>query len=255
MLSVDRRRETYELLLQRGSARIADIATRLAVSPQTVRRDLDALEAEGLVQRVHGGAVVQPSSGDGAEGPQLQRALTNRAEKRRIGAAAAARVRDGTTVFLSGGTTTEHVVPWLEHVRRLTVITNAVNIAYLLGRHADVQVIVLTGTLRHTEMTLLGQLAEDAVADFRIDHAVYGCYALDPDEGLFGASLAEASMDRRVIEAADRLTVLADGSKFGRRGPVQIAGVSRITTLITDAGAPEDAVGRLRGHGVEVELA
>ncbi len=254
MLSVDRRRETYELLLQRGSARIADIAAHLAVSPQTVRRDLDSLAADGLVQRVHGGAVVH-AAGDGGEGPQLERAVLHRAEKRRIGAAAAARVQDGETVFISGGTTTEHVVPWLGHVRRLTVITNAVNVAYLLGRHVDVQVIVLTGTLRHTEMTLLGQLAEDAVADFRIDHALYGCYALDPDEGLYGASLAEASMDRRVVEAADRLTVLADGSKFGRRGPVQIAGVSRITTLITDAGAPEDAVGRLRGHGVEVELA
>jgi DeoR family transcriptional regulator of aga operon len=254
VLSVDRRRETYELLLQRGSARIADIAAHLSVSPQTVRRDLDSLAADGLVRRVHGGAVVD-SSGDGGEGPQLERAALNRAEKRRIGALAAARVTDGETIFLSGGTTTEHVVPWLEHVRRLTVITNAVNIAYLLGRHPDVQVIVLTGTLRHTEMTLLGQLAEDAVADFRIDHALYGCYALDPDEGLYGASLAEASMDRRVVAAADRLTVLADHSKFGRRGPVQIAAVSRITTLITGRGAPEDAVARLRGHGVEVELA
>jgi DeoR family transcriptional regulator of aga operon len=219
-----------------------------------VRRDLDSLEADGLVRRVHGGAVVE-AAGDGAEGPQLERAVLNQAEKRRIGALGAARVQHGETVFLSGGTTTEHVVPWLGHLRRLTVITNAVNIAYLLGRHADVQVIVLTGTLRHTEMTLLGQLAEDAVADFRIDHALYGCYALDPDEGLFGASLAEASMDRRVIAAADRLTVLADHTKFGRRGPVQIAGVSRITTLITDGGAPGDGVARLRGHGVEVELA
>ncbi len=79
MLSVDRRRETYELLLQRGSARIADIAAHLAVSPQTVRRDLDSLAADGLVQRVHGGAVVHASP-DGAEGPQLERAVLNRAE-------------------------------------------------------------------------------------------------------------------------------------------------------------------------------
>jgi DeoR/GlpR family transcriptional regulator of sugar metabolism len=253
MLSVDRRREIQELLQRRGSASVAEIAGRVNVSVQTVRRDLERLEDDRLIERVHGGAVaIRPEAPEGAHDERLGQ---GEAEKRRIGAAAAALVRDGSTIFLSGGTTTEHVVGWLGARDRLTVITNAVNIAYALTRHPSVHVIVFTGELRHEEMTLLGPMAEEAVGHFRIDQALYGCYGLDADDGLYGASLAEASMDRTVMAAVDELVILADHRKFAQRGPVRLAGVDRIKTVVTDTGAPQASVAGLRSNGIEVVIA
>jgi DeoR family transcriptional regulator of aga operon len=257
MLRADRRRETYELIERTGSASVSDLSRELDVSVQTVRRDLEALEEDGLVERVHGGAVV---AGNGAaaaliEGAQNERAPAHAAEKRRIGEAAARLVRPGSTIFLSGGTTIEQVVPHLPENTRLTVVTNAVNVAAALGRRPGIETIVLGGYLRHSELTLLGPMAEAAIRDFRIDQALYGCFGLDADDGLSGASLVEAAMDRVVLDAVEHLTVLADGSKFAQRGPVRLAGVDRIKELVTDRDAPEDGVRRLTQHGVEVTVA
>jgi DeoR/GlpR family transcriptional regulator of sugar metabolism len=261
MLQADRRRETYELIERSGSASVTHLSRELDVSLQTVRRDLEALEEEGLIERVHGGAVVVGYGGatGGAapaavEGAALERGTAHADEKRRIGAAAAALVEPGSTIFLSGGTTTEQVVPHLPEHARLTVVTNAVNAAYALGRRPGIETIVLGGYLRHSEGTLLGPMAEEALGSFRIDQALYGCYGLDPDDGLSGASLVEAAMDRVVLNAVGRLIVLADSSKFAQRGPVRLAGVERIATLVTDRDAPEEGVRRLKQHGVEVTV-
>lgn len=261
MLAADRRRETYDLIAHKGSASVTDLSRELGVSVQTVRRDLEALEEDGLVERVHGGAVVTgTAAGAGAaagevEGAALERGGTHAEEKRRIGAAAAALVAPGSTIFLSGGTTTEQVVPHLRENARITVVTNAVNVAYQLGRKPGIETIVLGGYLRHSEGTLLGPMAEEAIRGFRIDQALYGCYGLDPDDGLSGASLVEAAMDRVVLDACGPLVILADASKFAQRGPVRLAGVDRITTLVTDRGAPEGDVRRLKQRGVEVTVA
>lgn len=253
MLSVDRRREINALVQRRGSATVAEIAGQINVSVQTVRRDLERLEDDRLVERVHGGAIARrPETPEGAHDERLGQL---EAEKRRIGAAAAHLVRDSTTIFLSGGTTTEHVVPWLGARERLTVITNAVNIAYALTRHPSVHVIVFTGELRHEEMTLLGPMAEEAVGHFRIDQALYGCYGIDSDDGLYGASLAEASMDRTVMAAVGEIVVLADHSKFTRRGPVRLAGIDQIKKVVTDTGASDAALAGLRATGIEVVVA
>ena len=254
MLSVERQREVYELLRQRGSARVADIARHLDVSLQTVRRDLDTLEAEGLVRRVHGGAVV-PADEDVRLALPAEPDPGRRDVHRRMAAAAAERLHAGATVFLSGGPLAEHVVPWLGGLERLTVITNAVAIAHLLMGEPRVHAIVVGGTLRHPEGTLLGQLAEQAMGRFHLDDALLADRGLDAEEGLFATSVAEAALDRQVIEVADRLTVLADGPLLTRRGPVRVAAVERVTTVITDDAAPAGAVRGLRERGVEVELA
>jgi DeoR/GlpR family transcriptional regulator of sugar metabolism len=257
MLGADRRREAYDYIRRQGSASVAELAGALAVSVQTVRRDLDALHEDGLIERVHGGAVATDSGNGGAilENAAPERSTLHSDEKQRIGAAAAALVEPGSTIFLSGGTTTEHVVPHLPEHARLTVVTNAVNVVYALSRRPDIEGILLGGYLRHSELTLLGPMAEEAIAQFRIDQALYGCFGLDPDDGLSGASLIETAMDRAVIASVERLTILADHTKFSQRGPVRLAEVTRIGTLVTDRDAPEEGVRRLKEHGVEVVLA
>lgn len=253
MLKADRRHEAYEYIRGKGSASVAELAESLRVSVQTVRRDLDSLDEEGLDERVHGGAVV---ARDGViiEHASLERADVYPGEKKRIGEAAGRMVEPGSTIYLSGGTTTEQVVPHLEANARITVVTNAVNIARALSRRPDIETIVLGGYLRHSELTLLGPMAEHANHEFRIDHALYGCFGIDPEDGLSGASVVETAMDRTVLRSVERVTILADHSKFSQRGPVRLAGVSRLSTLVTDRAAPEEGVRRLEEQGMEVVL-
>jgi DeoR/GlpR family transcriptional regulator of sugar metabolism len=253
MLRADRRHEAYEYIRGKGSASVAELAESLRVSVQTVRRDLDSLHEEGLVVRVHGGAVV---TGDGGiiEQASLERANDYLGEKRRIGEAAGRLVEPGSTIYLSGGTTTERVVPHLEANARITVVTNALNIAQVLSHRPDIETIVLGGYLRHSELTLLGPMAEHAIHEFRIDHALYGCFGIDPEEGLSGASVVETAMDRTVLASVERVTILADHSKFSQRGPVRLAEVSRLSTLVTDRAAPAAGVRRLEEQGMEVVL-
>ncbi len=249
MLSIDRRRDILRLLEATGSASVTHLSKVLGASISTVRRDLDELAVSGDVVRVRGGAVRGASD---PERVRSERELTLADEKSRIGAAAATLVAPSSTIFISGGTTTERLIPHLRAIDSLTVVTNAVNIAYLLADLPAVEVVVLGGYLRHSEHSLLGGMAEQAVALFHFDQAFYGCYGIDPETGISGASLQESSMDRRVIAVADHLVVLADATKFAQRGPVRLASADQISTFVTEATAPPDALARLEEHGVTV---
>jgi DeoR/GlpR family transcriptional regulator of sugar metabolism len=189
-----------------------------------------------------------------AEGVMTDRALANTSAKTRIAAEAARLVAPGSTIFVSGGTTTERLVPHLSEITSLTVITNAVNVAHLLGGLTGVEAIVLGGYLRHLELTMHGAMTEQAVGMFHIDVAFYGCYGIDAWSGITGASLQEAAMDQAVIAAADRLVVLADASKFQQSGPVRLAGTAQIDTLVTNDPPPEQ-LAQLEREGVRVRLA
>ena len=203
------------------------------MSTQTVRRDLVELEGGGLVERVRGGAVAAI-----AEVPEaVDQRARNPGEKRRIGAAAAQRVTGGTVVFLGGGATTEAMAPFLDGVRAVTVVTNALNVAAALARLPALEVVVVSGYLRHAALTLHGHLAEQTVDEFRFDQAFFGCFGVDPEGDVTDESLPEAHLNRHVLARSARLVVLADHTKFTRRGPVRLAALDDVDTLVTDAGA------------------
>ncbi|RKS72486.1 DeoR family transcriptional regulator of aga operon [Motilibacter peucedani] len=248
MLSHERQREVLRQLRLHGGGNVRELAAAVGVSPSTIRRDLTEMGEQGLLRRVHGGA----SLPDELEITPTARQLEQSAEKRRIGLAATALVEDRSTVLITGGTTTEAMLPHLQGREGLTVITNGLNVAVQLSRLPEVTVVVLGGILRHAEMSLLGGLAESAVQEFEVDLAFTGTYGIDPSVGLTGASVHEASTDRRLLQRARSIVVLADSSKFTRRGPVRLAGVDQLSTVITDTDAPPPAVAALRDAGVEV---
>jgi DeoR family transcriptional regulator of aga operon len=254
MLTIERQRDILRYLAGSEVARVRSLAQTLGVSVSTIRRDLDDMAASGVVRRVHGGVVLIAGEELRAEGVMIERAVANTAAKGRIAAAAARLVTPGSTIFVSGGTTTERLVPHLAGVASLTVITNAVNVAHLLAGLPGVEAIVLGGYLRHSELTLLGAMTEQAVRMFRIETAFYGCYGIDAATGITGASLQEAATDHVVIAAADRLVVLADGSKFAQSGPVRLAETSGIDTLVT-TDPPAGQFQQLERAGVSVVLA
>jgi DeoR/GlpR family transcriptional regulator of sugar metabolism len=249
MLEVERQQAVLHHLRVNGTGNVADLAEALGVSPSTVRRDLADMSDRQLVTRVRGGASLPAVQN---EPERARRVVAQQAEKRRIGAAAASRIADGSTLLITGGTTTEALVPFLADKARLTVLTNALNVANLLSSHRHITVVVLGGILRHEEMSLLGPIAERTLAEFHVDVAFYSAFGIDAERGLYGAHALEASTDRSLLASAASLTVLADHTKFGQRGPVRLVPPSSIDCLVTDDGTDPEPLSALRSQGVEV---
>ena len=188
MLTVERQRGILQYLEVNRWANIMRLAEELGVSPSTIRRDLNELAASGELRRVRGGAV--NGNAESIERVASERMFAFAEEKARIATAAAKLVPSSSTIFISGGTTTERLIPLLGEIESLVVITNAVNIAHRLGLLTNVETIVLGGSLRHSELTLLGGVTERAVRQHHVDVAFYGCFGIDPESGLSAASMA-----------------------------------------------------------------
>ncbi len=248
---LERRRELLQLIRIHGTGQVSELAVRLGVSPSTVRRDLNDLHGQGLLARVHGGAMLTSDF----EPSPIVRSVDAEAQKNLIGALAATLVPDGSTILVTGGTTTEAMLPHLAGRSGLTVITNALPVAGALARFPGIDVVVLGGLLRTGELSLLGHLTVAALRELSPELVFTGVFGIDADAGVTGAHVREAATDREIVARARRLVVLADGSKVGRIGPARLADVDRVHTLVTDAGADAARIADLRARGVAVVTA
>jgi len=237
-----------ELLARDGTVTVPDLAAELDVSQATVRRDLQALGEQRLLERSHGGAVAH---GTAHELPVRYR--TGRSEeKRRIARAAAELVADGAVIALTGGTTTTEVARTLALRPGLTVVTNALNIAVELAVRPDLKLIVTGGVARSASYELVGSLAEETLRGLNVDLAFVGVDGVDAKRGLTTQNEVEAATNRALMSRATSTIVVADASKLGRVALAQIAGVEAADRLITNDGADAEQVARLRTAGLAV---
>ncbi len=255
ILDVERRQQIVALVESNISQTVAELSERFGVSPATIRRDLQLLSTRGLVERAHGGVVRRaPDVVSTPELPLQKRAGLQAEEKQRIGQAAATHVRDSDTIIITAGTTTARMIPHLAERKGLTVITNALNIVQLLANYPDINVIVLGGTLRHSELTTLGSMVEDAIANLRATTLFMGSSAIHPTHGLSADNLDEARCDQLLMTAARNVVLLADHSKFGQIATVRVAPVTRIDRLITDSGVAPERIDAIAEQGVLIEV-
>ena len=255
MLAEQRQKQLLAYIAERRTAQVSELSGVFSVSMSTVRRDLQEMEGMKLVRRVHGGALLATVYTTHQEAEILQRAPQHTEAKRRIGMAAADLVRDGSTIIVTGGTTTEAMIHFLAAKSGLTIVTNALNIACRLAAEPNIDVIVLGGWLRHVELTLLGHLTTLALSDLRADQIFYGIFGIDVENGLTGTNIREVQTDRALIAAARELIVLADHTKFSQSGPARVLPISAVTKVITDVDAPAAAVQDLQARGLAVVLA
>ena len=245
------------LIEKNDGSTVVELKERFGVSEATVRRDLVQLSKQGYIERGHGGAVprrLRRSQGL-PELPVLERASLRVEEKRRIGQAAAWHVDDGDVVIISGGTTTAEMIPYLGDRRGLTVITNALNVASLLAPYRHIKTVITGGDLRHSEMSMLGALTEDALSNLRADKLFMGSPAVHVDYGFSADDMTEVQSDRALMASAKEITVMADHTKFGKIAMMRVAPIGRMRRLISDSMVPEAVVADLREQGMEVELA
>lgn len=246
-----RRQQLSEFLARRGYADLAVLVAELGVSESTIRRDLSQLEEEGIVRRTHGGAV---SISDRFSALNYDaREATAVAEKQAIGQAAAALIQDGETVLLDGGTTTFQVARQLLN-RPLQVVTNSIPIAQLLSSGPHIDLIFVGGFIYPRTGVALGPLSVQALKSLHVDKALMGVAGITEDS-LYNANLLMVETELQMMRCAEEVIVVADRSKFGRRGLARLSGWESINRVVTDEGLDEKWGEIVREAGAELVLA
>jgi DeoR/GlpR family transcriptional regulator of sugar metabolism len=254
LLAEERRFRIREILSRERTVTASDLIHSLDVTAATIRRDLAALEKEGVLVRSHGGAVSRTSSTNFQPSYEAL-GRSNRVEKQAIAREAERLILDGETVFLEGSTTVYELARRLLHRNRLTVITNSPPIVEELQRSQHVSVISTGGELQKDVFYLSGVWAQRAIAEIRVDKAVLGVSAIDPTYGISTASQAEAQIKKMILKAARVSIAVADHSKFGNQGFAYVGPITDIDILVTDSGADAQYLRPLREAGVELILA
>ncbi len=250
--NVERQQAILHLLQQQRRITVADICNAFGVSEATARRDLEALAHAGKVQRVRGGAILsQPAP---PEPPLLVRTREQAEAKARIGKAAATLVHDGESVFLGSGTTVLEVAKHLQDRRGLTVITNSLPVINLFARKSDVTLISLGGMLRPSELSFIGHITEQALAEVRAEKVIIGTRGISLD-GLTNDYLPETLTDRAILKIGREVIIVADHTKLGVIASAYLAPLSAVDVLVTDREADPEFIQALQERGVHVVLA
>ena len=251
MRQTERLSAILEHLASDGAVDVADLAGRFGASVATIRRDLQLLEEQRMLNRTHGGAVARDVM---YELPLRYKAARHQDEKKRIAAEAAVRVADGAIVGLTGGTTTTEVSRRIVDRRGITVVTNALNIAGELAIRADVKLVVTGGTARSESYELVGPVAEQALERLNLDIAFVGVDGITVHAGLTTHHEVEAHTNRSMIDRARRVIVVTDSSKLGRIAFAQICPIDRVDEVITDRSVGSGPLQELRDAGVVVAV-
>ncbi|GHC47115.1 DeoR/GlpR family DNA-binding transcription regulator [Streptomyces cinnamoneus] len=252
LLAEQRRALILDEIRRRGGARVNELTRRLNVSDMTVRRDLDALARQGVVEKVHGGAVPVAEATTHEPGFEAKSALELSA-KQDIARAAARMAARGSAIALAGGTTAFALAHQLVDIPDLTVVTNSVRVADVF-HHAQRSVtasgpaarpgaatVVLTGGVRTPSDTLVGPVADAAIRSLHFDVLFIGVHGISVEAGLSTPNLAEAETNRHFVRSARRVVVLADHTKWGTVGLSSFAALEEVDALVTDAGLPTRA--------------
>jgi DeoR/GlpR family transcriptional regulator of sugar metabolism len=241
VLASQRRAAILALVDEAGAARVSELVEQLDVSDMTVRRDIERLDAEGLLERVHGGAIaVLPRAAD-EPGFSAKSSLMT-AEKHAIALSAADLVSPGSTIGISAGTTTYELAVAVRQVPGLTVVTNSVPVAQMLHEaETNGQTVILTGGVRTPSDALVGSVAIAALQMLHVDRLFLGVHGLDLGAGLTTPNLVEAETNRALVRASRSVCVLADHTKVGIVGLSTFMALDEVDTLITDAGVASRA--------------
>ncbi|MFC9028704.1 DeoR/GlpR family DNA-binding transcription regulator [Streptomyces arboris] len=257
LLAEQRRALILDEVRRRGGVRVNELTRRLNVSDMTIRRDLDALARQGVIEKVHGGAVPVVEASTHEPGFEVKSALELSA-KEDIARTAAAMAQPGSAIALSGGTTTYALARHLLDVPDLTVVTNSVRVADVFhdaqrpaagrGARPGTATVVLTGGVRTPSDSLVGPVADRAIDSLHFDLLFLGVHGISAEAGLSTPNLAEAETNRRFVRSARRVVVVADHTKWGTVGLSSFATLDEVDTFVTDAGLAPGAREEIGEH-------
>ena len=253
MLAAQRRARILSEVERDGTVKVSELVSLLGVSDMTVRRDLVFLHRQGMLKKVHGGAmaVAEPASAEPGFEAKSARRL---AEKEAIAARAAKLVRPGSAIAISAGTTTHALARYLTGVPGLTVVTNSVWVADVLHAAGHSTSVLLTGGLRTPSDALVGPLAVAALSSLHLDTAFMGVHGMDEHAGFSTPNLLEAETNRAMVRSARQLVVVADSTKWGVVGLSSMAALGEASVVVSDTGLPAHASAVLADQAGELIL-
>lgn len=255
MLAAQRKSRILEEVAISGAMRIADLAAALRVSEVTIRRDVEQLAGQGLVDKVHGGVTANSRSST-VEPPFSFNSLREQAAKDAMALVAAELVRPGQAIALMGGSSVYALAKRLRDIPSLTIVTNSVPISDLFAQNprAD-QTVVLTGGVRTPTDSLVGNIASEVFSRFNLDYVFMGTHGMDSEFGFSSPNLVEAETNREVIRRASKFVVLADHTKWGIRGFTSFANFESADIVITTEGISRSSLQTLKNAVPDVRVA
>jgi DeoR family transcriptional regulator, aga operon transcriptional repressor len=248
--STERQQIILRFLGRQHRLSVMEICQQFSVSEATARRDLEVLAEQGKLQRVHGGAISIEQALP--ELPILERETEQSEEKTRIGRAAANLIADNETIFLGSGTTVLEVARNLRNHRNLTVITNSLLVLNTLAELPEITVIALGGMLRVSELSFIGHITEQALAEVRADKVFMSTRSISLEQGLTNDYLPETMTDRAILKVGREIIIVADHTKVNRMSTAFLAPLNHIHKLVTDNKTPAEFIAALTQEGVQV---
>lgn len=254
MLIEDRYNIIIELVTKNRTASKKELAEKLGVSLETIRRDIEVLSQRKLLRKVHGGvAVLKANSGKYPELNYAERQQVDLEEKEEIAIIAASKVKDGMSIALNAGTTNEILAKsLLHHYSRLTVVTNSLTILSILRQDPNIQVILCGGTYNRKNNAFFGTLAEDFVKQFSVDIYFLAVSGVDITRGITDYSEEEAGMQRMMLRGAAEVIVLSAAKKINAVSLIFICGLADIDYIITDSSIAPHVVKEFREAGIQL---
>lgn len=246
----ERRQKILDLLNVENRVLVSDLSRRFSISEVTIRNDLAELEHQGLLERIHGGAISTKRRYYNMT--LTERSQANVENKRSIALCAASMVNDGETLLINAGTTTLLVAIELKKKRNLKVVTNSIPIAQAIDESDTNSVILLGGKMNGHYLFTYGTDAMQQLQHYRADRLILSVDGVEPGSGISTYHYEESELDRLMIERSNSVTVVADTSKIGVESFVNIAGFDAIDTLITNSGISESVLRTMKARGLEV---
>ncbi|MCC5930452.1 MAG: DeoR/GlpR transcriptional regulator [Cyclobacteriaceae bacterium] len=250
MLANQRREKIMALIREDGHAKVNQLSKIFKVTEVTIRQDLEKLEKEGLIEREHGGAFLKNVSSQ-VKSITLQN-QDFMAEKEAIAQKALDFIKDGDTIILDSGSTTTEIAKIMTGFTNLTVITNALNIALILGADPGITVVVTGGEFKAPTLSLTGQKAADFFENLHVDKLFLATAGITLKSGLTYPSISDICVKRAMIESANTVYLVADSSKIGKSSFASLGALSLIDFLITDSKIQEREMVQLREHDIKV---
>jgi DeoR family fructose operon transcriptional repressor len=249
MFSEERQQHILEMLNNKASIKVNELAEKFNVSESTIRRDLKQLHDSGVISRTHGGAV---SNARTSFEPAFKDKIDEKHEEKvTIGKVAADMIKDGDTIILDSGTTTLEIAKNIT-AKNITVITNSIDIAGILSHKDNVEIIVTGGSLRLNTRAMVGHLTEMVLNNFRVDKAFVGANGVSIKEGITTPNFLEAHTKKTMIDSADKVIVVVDSSKFNNVSFSIICPIKNVSTIVTDINLEEEVAKDFEDEGIEV---
>lgn len=253
MLPNQRREKILELIREDGHAKVQDLARIFKVTEVTIRQDLEKLESEGLVEREHGGAILS-NIGSNVKDITLQN-QSNMPAKIAIAKKAVEYINDGDTIILDSGSTTTEIAKLISGFKNLTVITNAINIALILGANPGINLMVTGGEFKPPTLSLTGQKAADFFSNLNADKLFLATAGISLKAGLTYPSISDLCVKRAMIDISDEVYLVADSTKIGLKSFASLGALAIIDHLITDTKITSENIKMLEEHEVDYILA